>query len=981
MKKQYKVSAIGAAAFLAVSAIGASAMAQTAPQAQQIERVEVTGSRILSVNAASPAPIQVMTSADIAASGATNLQELLLKSPVFGTPGISRTNSNFSTSAGGVATVDLRNLGADRTLLLVNGRRYVAGISGSATVDLNTIPTDFIERVEVMTGGASAAYGSDAVAGVVNLVLKKGFSGLMLDAQVGQSQKNDDKVKKFSATTGVSSADGRDNIMAHFSISQQGAVYSANRDRSAVDQLSQFALTGEASDIATVNRPAFSSFTPQGRFFYTGADGKPANYTYDPSGKEVPYTGDLGFNRNALRQTAIPTDRLLLAVNGEKALNESHSLFFEGTYAATSTKTQIEPFAVDSTGGSNPIYSGGFYVPAEFMVNGKMTRNPLVPDYIYNRATDRDKDGAKDYNFTRRLSEIDNRGARAERDTFRFLTGLKGDLSKVWTYEAYAAHGFTKEAQHSTGQVNAANFRNALEAIPDANGKAICRDPLARAQGCVPINVFGKGSISPEAAKYVRADGTLMTKVEQTFAGATVSGEPFSLPAGLVGVAFGAEYRKEKSRDEADALTQAGLNLGNARPITEGEFNVKEVFGEVRAPLLKDLPFVKALDANAAVRFGKYSTVGNVTSWNAGLDWALNSMVRVRGTSAVSTRAPNVGELFQGGNQTFPTGISDPCKGVTASSVGAKDDLCRKDPGVMENIAANGKFTVSQPDSQSISGYDFGSTSLKAEKGKSNTLGVIFSPKGIDYLKNFSFTVDYFDIKIEDAISTPGRQLTLNQCYAGVASYCKDVKRRSTALGALSAGSIALINQANINAGSRATSGVDLTVNHALKVADGQLSSRLAYTYLIKSSLTAKDGEAPDYSQGEVGSSRNRWVLNLGYDRGAFGVQASVTYIGHAYLDDQAFSDTTDDNDKVIRTARENQKMFGEIKAKVYTDLQMSYKIGKGFQLYGGINNLFDTTPPAIISGLPGNTTGAETDAGTYDAIGRRYYAGVRYNF
>ncbi|MCK6422889.1 MAG: TonB-dependent receptor plug domain-containing protein, partial [Aquabacterium sp.] len=182
MLTKHKFSAVGAA----VAAL--SGLAFTSAQAQDTQRIEVTGSRILSPNALSPAPIQVLTSADIAASGAVNLQDLILKSPVFGTPGISRTNSNFITSSVGVATVDLRNLGSDRTLVLVNGRRYVAGISGSATVDLNTIPTDFIERVEVLTGGASSSYGSDAVGGVVNIILKRSIKGVQLDASIGQSE-------------------------------------------------------------------------------------------------------------------------------------------------------------------------------------------------------------------------------------------------------------------------------------------------------------------------------------------------------------------------------------------------------------------------------------------------------------------------------------------------------------------------------------------------------------------------------------------------------------------------------------------------------------------------------------------------------------------------------------------------------------------------------------------------------------------------
>ena len=371
----FKKSKVCAAALLAIGSSAAFAQ-------QSLERVEVTGSRILSLNAESAAPIQVLSSADIAASGVANLQELLLKSPVFGTPAISRTNSNFSTSSAGVATVDLRNLGSNRTLVLVNGRRYVSGVPGSSAVDFNTIPADFIERVEIMTGGASSTYGSDAVAGVVNVILKRNFQGMRLDAQVGQSEEGDDQKKKVSATFGMNGADGSSNLMINLSASQQGAVYSRDRDFAAIDQASKGAfVTGEIADIFVIQRPFMSSFAPQGRFFYNDATGA-RNFTYNAAGAQVPFStngpagdgvGATGYNRSEFRTIAVPTDRLMLASKGEFALNEAHSVFFEANYAATKTKTKLEPYPLDST-------DLGGLIPAEFMVDGVKLRNPLVPN-------------------------------------------------------------------------------------------------------------------------------------------------------------------------------------------------------------------------------------------------------------------------------------------------------------------------------------------------------------------------------------------------------------------------------------------------------------------------------------------------------------------------------------------------------------------------------------------------------------------------
>lgn len=954
---------------LAAGAFAPAVLAQAASQ-----RIEVTGSRILSTNAVSPAPVQVLTSADIAASGAVNLQELILKSPVFGTPTISRTNSNFITSSVGVSTIDLRNLGEDRTLVLVNGKRYVAGQSGSNAVDLNVIPTDFIERVEVLTGGASSTYGSDAVGGVVNIIFKKGIKGLHLDASIGQSQEGDDKLKKFSASFGANSSDGKSWLMGHFSASEQGAVFSKDRAISAVDGFSKSeGFTGDPADIFVNVTPFYSSFAPQGRFFYQGG-----NRTFDANGNLIPFStngpagdgvGATGYNRNAIRTIAVPIKRMLFAMSGEHQLNDAATVYLEGTYAATRSVSQLEPFAVDSSGGTNPIYAGGGFVPAEFLVNGTKVKNPLMPQALFNLLSDRDGDGLKDYNFTRRLSDIANRGNTTNRDTFRFLTGLKGELGGTWNYDAYLSHGYTREAQSGTGQVNAANFRYALEAIPDANGNPVCRDVVARASGCVPVNVFGANTISAAAANYIHAPSNLNTRITQTYGGATLSGEPFSAPAGPVGVAVGVEYRKETSSDVADSLTQLGLNLGNARPITKGSFDVKEAFAELKVPLLKDLPAVKSLDAQLAVRSGKYSTAGNTTSWNAGLDWTINPILRVRATSAQSTRAPNIAELFQGASQTFPAGLVDPCVGVTATSTGAVSEACRKDPGVMANIALNGKFTLTQADLQGISGFNKGNPNLEAEKGRSTTIGLVVTPPLGQGMGKVDFTLDYYKIQISDAINLPGRQFQLAQCYGGDAKFCKDITRRQVGIGANSVGALAIINASVENTGGQFDEGVDLTVAYANRIGPGQFNTRLSYTRLLKAWVKTTPDAERDYSTGEVGAAKDRWTLNLGYDIGNFGIKSSVTYIGKSYLDDQ------------FMVPSGYPKEAGKVAAKTYTDAQLTYNFGKGGQAYFGVNNLFDTKPPLIPSGLPSNVTGTETDAGTYDAIGRRYYLGMRYKF
>ena len=971
MFKATRVVAALTAAFGSALLVSPS-WAQT-PAAAAPERVEITGSRIRSLAAESPSPLQTLSAIDIQSSGAVNIQDLLLKNPTLGTPGISRTNSNFSTASAGVATIDLRNLGSARTLVLVNGRRFVSGVPGSSAVDLNAIPTEFIERVDLLTGGASSAYGSDAVAGVVNIIYKRNFEGLAVNVRTGQSEKNDDKTTTAGLTFGVNAPDGRGNVMAHLGYSKQGAVYSSRRDISAVDQASTGAfITGEPADIFSVTRPFYSSFAPQGRVFinpgvntqsrtFNSTGGVTTWSTNGPAGDGV---GATGFNRSDFRTIAIPTERFLLATKGDYNLSQSHTAYMEGTYALTKTVTRLEPFPLDS----NQIFPTSGQVASEFLVNGSLVRNPLVPDAIYNLlGSVRNADGARMYSFTRRLSEVGNRASVADRSTYRFVTGLKGELFKGWDYDLYFGYGSTSEAQTGNGQVNVANFRNALEAVPGANGVVQCRDAIARTQGCVPINIFGFNRISPAALAYVSAPSSLSTAVTQRLFGGSVSGELAKLPAGALSLAAGFEHRKETSRSEFDALTQAGLNAGNAQPATKGQFSVSELYAEARLPLLKDVPAVKSLTATAAVRGSDYTTSGRTTSWNTGLEWEPVADVRVRATAAQSTRAPNISELFDPPQQTFPTGLSDPCVGVTATSTTAVSAACRAAPGVNANIAANGGvFRLSQADLQGISGFNRGNPVVKQEVGKSYTVGLVFTPSAV---RGLTLTADYFDIKIADAIVSTPRQFILQQCYTGNALFCQFITRRATPSGASSAGSISFIDSTVTNSGELATRGLDLTASYNAKMGPGAFSGKMAYTRLMDGYTIPLPGSDKDYFAGEVGAARDRMALTLGYKWMGFGISSQTTYIGKSSLDDQFLSSNFD-------LPRDSVK----VAAKVYNDFQFTYD-WKKTQFYVGMDNAFGTKPAPIITGLPGNVTGAETAADVYDAIGRRYYVGVRMSF
>lgn len=978
-----------AAAAIGIAVAASPVLAQTedqgAEQAPVGSPIIVTGSRIASPTVESASPLQVVDDQVIDDAGVTNIQELLLENPVFGTPGLSRTNSAFLTSGTGVATVDLRDLGSDRTLVLIDGRRVVGSLAGSATVDLNVIPTQFVERIDILTGGASSLYGSDAIAGVVNFVYKTDFEGIEANAQYGITEHGDDARYQANVTVGSNVANGDGNIMVHFGYSNEEGLLSRKRANTRVDDLDSIYFGGDFGD---PTEPYFSSFPPQGRFITSNG-----TFTYDPNGAlqncfttNGPTcnatigsgTGPNGFNRQNFRTLAVPVERYLFAARGNYNVSDDVNLFVEGTFNKTSSSRIIEPFPLES-GGSNGIYptDGGFNIENYLPGTGTIVANPFVPADILAAATDTNGDGLRDIGFTRRLAEFGNRTGSTTRDFYRFVIGLEGGLFEDrFNWDISYNYGNVSENQVSSGQVNVVNFRDALAVrseVGDENGNGIAGEPIcinaeARANGCAPANIFGFNSLSQDAVNYIQAQGTYQTGITQQVVQANLSGTLVELPAGPLGIAIGAEYRKESSFSDNDALTNAGLNAGNVLPDTRGSFDVKEAYGEIRVPILADTPFFEILEVGAAARISDYSTVGSTFSWNVTGTWSPFEDVRFRGTYAKAVRAPNIGELFAGLSQTFPSGLTDPCEGVGATGGGALGDNCRADPGVAANIAANGTFTLSQPDIQGISGFNGGNPDLQEETATSWTAGVVINPRSVNALRNLTITGDYYNIKVEDVISGFPRQFSLDQCYRqGSDTFCDLITRRPTATAVNSAGSIDLINSLSVNASVLKTAGVDVTVNWftGLGLLDNdRFSVRGAYTHIIKYDFFSLPDGDPDRADGEVGTPKDRFTTNVAYSTDDFRMSFTGTYIGSSFIDDQF------DGPRVY-----------EIPAEFYLDMQTTFFAGDEFELYFGVDNLLNNSAPNILSGVTGNVTGSDTAADVYDVFGRRYYAGARFRF
>jgi iron complex outermembrane receptor protein len=936
------------------------------PAATGDDAIVVTGSRIRRPDLESASPVAVIDSQQIQAQGIVNTQDLLAKLPQVGIPGLSRTNSNFLTTGNGVATINLRNLGDSRTLVLVNGRRFVPGVAGTSIVDVNNIPADFVERIEVVTGGASAIYGSDAIAGVVNYVMKTDMQGITARAQYGLTSRGDNPNYTASITGGTKfGEDDRGSIIVNGTYSKDLGLLSNKRGISAED----------CSNLGC-GPQSYSSYSAQGRFQFrnganesTNAGGYASNlFSFNPDNSVVTGSGT-GFNRNSVRRISTPTERYLAAGAAQYKFSDSVTAFLEGTYAKTKSSSQIEALALDS----------GLDVGTGYAID-----NPYVPAAIRQQIIARNSDGIADNDvtsiaFRRRQNEVFSRSNTNDRDTFRIAGGFRGDIAPKWSYEVSGVYGQLKD-RTSSQDIDITKYANALDAVTDATGTIVCRDAAARAAGCAPINLFGYNTASAAASNYVQADVPREVSIKNTqfVANANVTGSLFALPYGDVQVALGGEYRREKSSENWDALTNAGQNSGNQTPDTVGKFNVKELFGEIDIPLLKGLPFVNSLSLQGAARYSDYSTIGTVFSWNAGAEYSPVRGLRFRGNYAVANRAPNINELFSSASETFPS-VQDPCDGVTAASTGTYANACRQIPAIAAAVRNGGTFQYSLADTQSINGFDGGNRNLQEEKGKTITLGAVIAP---DQVRGLSLTVDYFNIKLTNAIGIVPRATSIQQCLlTSEPQFCNNVIRYDNT------GYIKTVNAQNINIADTKTSGIDVNLRYGRAlglISDDRLDLSVLYTHTMKYK-TQSDPAAPAYSgvgNLEYGAVfRDKVNATASYSAGPYSVNWTATYLSPMVdtVRDE-FAEYSDQIGLAPEIAAHN-----EIKARIYHDVQLRARVGeesRQMEMFFGVTNLFDRKPPKLEDTVfYGTITGTTTAADVYDPIGRRFYVGAQLKF
>lgn len=954
---------------VAAMALAPSAFAQEADDGTDAGTTElvVTGSRIARTDeAASPVPLAVVGSADIALDGAPNISDILNEMPQTAI-GITRTNTNFLTSGTGIATVNLRDLGSSRTLVLVNGRRFISGFAGDSAVDLNNIPTDFIDRVEIVTGGSSAVYGSDAIAGVVNFILKDKFNGVSVRGQYGITEHGDNGRYLASITAGTSfGAEDRGNILLNFSYDKDMGLRSRDRAISAQD------CSGTVCGLG-----AFSSYAPQGQFRTVNASGQAVNilpggrntFSFNPD-NSVAYlagfdTGQYGFNRNSERYISVPLERYLASGVGNFDLTDNVTAFAEVTYAKVKSRSRLEPFALD-------ILSDVYY--RDIDPYGIPITNPFIPAAVAAAiaAANSDADPTNDVdaiNGRRRQNDVFDRSNVVSRDTWRVVAGLKGELGR-FKWDASYVYGHLRD-YNASEDIDNNRYRNALNAIRVGPGNVVgvdivCADAAARAEGCIPLDIFGYNTADPRAANYVKSvvpKSELITNKQQVWS-ANISGPVFALPAGDVGLALGVEYRKESSVSDLDILTNTGGNSGNVTPDTRGDFDVLEFYGEVNVPLLSGKPFFEYLGLIGAARLSDYSTVGSTFSWNAGAEWSPLPGLRFRGVYAEANRAPNISELFTAPSETFAS-VSDPCDGITASTGGDYGAACRAIPAVQAAITANGIFKYSLADLQGINGFIGGNTALREETAKTYTLGMVYQPS---FVRNLLLTVDYYNIKVEGAISTLGRSYSISQCVlTGLPIYCDNVTRDATT------GFVTRVDGQLLNVAGLWSEGVDVGVRYNMPLglsADDSLGFSLNYTYLIASKQQGDPADDVINYAGTFGNPRHNLTSRLTYRTGGFSISWQANYHGGG------------DYIKDYFNANPAVQALNKIDGFMLHNAQLRWQPGedKKFDFYVGVDNIFDKKPQYIPGSPFGTPTGLETSP-VFDLYGRRFYAGAVVKF
>ena len=985
------------------------ALAPSAAYAQDADtandEIIVTGSRLnVNPNLTSPQPVLSIDSAEIAARGVVNIEDLTNTLPQIS----AAQTSDQSNGASGTAQLDLRGLGAQRTLSLIDGRRLPYGDSSSVAVNIDLVPTNLVERVDVLTGGSSAVYGSDAVAGVVNFILKDDFEGAELDIQYGFAQSSnggddifDDVLNAAevpipgsvtdgeeitgSITLGANIDGGRGNVVGFASYQNRKDIIGADRTRSACTLGG-----GSTNGFGCVGSSNF-------RRFNNIADFGATDFFQQEDGTFTPFAGGPAetFNFGASNFFLRPSERFQIYTKANYEIADGHELFADFGFTESTSDAQIAPsasfgFFQRTSNCDNPLFQDPVTEDGRSIAESVLL---CTPDQI---ATGLNPDGTRalvsGLTFTHRNVEGGSRNSRLENQAMRFVGGLRGTLMEAWDYEVFGQYSKTKDQDTSTNDFQIDNLANAIDVISDANGNPVCFDPGARANGCVPYNIFQRGAggeslVTQEALDYIQGVGITTGETTQLVFGGNVQTDlsnygivsPYAEGSG-VGFLIGAEYREDGLDARPDQISQRAdggfTGVGGPTLPVAGELSVFEIFGELEIPLVTDHPLAEELVFNGQYRNSSYDVDGNGVSnsfstdtYGAQLTWAPNQDVSFRGQYQRAVRAPNVVELFTGQSTGLPElsiagttpggdNIFDPCASATpvaSAAACANTGVTAAQYGSVPDIAAG--------QTQGIFG---GNPGLTPESSDTITFGVVFTPS---VTPGLSVSLDYFDITVDDAIVAGlGAQTILDNCLGtGADVFCNLIRR--DAAGSLNAsGPTTGFTLTNVNAAAIETRGVDAQVNYSFDIGAGDVALQYAGTYLTDSDFTPFLGASTVRCAGEFAGQCGQPTAQyrhraLGtWNTPVEGLSTTVTWRHFGGVE----------NDQGPSASPVEQKLG----AANYFDVSGSWNFMEGISARAGVNNVFEDAFPVSISSGPASNGNNNTYPGVYDT-GRFLFVGL----
>ena len=985
-----------------------SAHAQQTPAAgptaePELQEVVVTGSRIKQPALEAVSPVTSVSIEQIAEAGSTRIEDILNQLPQV----VGDMGSALANGATGAATVSLRGLGCQRTLVLVNGRRLMPGDpteAGTSCSDINQIPSALVQSVDILTGGASAVYGADAVAGVVDFKMNDHFEGVRLDVSDGfynHSQHNggavqdldaagfnvptgtttDGQTANFTAILGSNFDDGRGNATAYLGYMHTDPVLQGTRDYSACS------LTSSGP-----HRVCGGS----GTTFPTRFSLPSGSESVGPGGTLVP-TSSLPanglFNYAALNYFQRPDDRYTGGAFAHYDVNDHAKVYLEFQFMDDRTYSQIAPSGAFTGSGlattngipngawavncSNPYLSSAEY--GAFGCTGPAASNPNIVDVTFGRRNVEGGDRTDDLGHT----------------SYRSVLGVKGDLNDAWQYDTYFQNGITRFAEEYTNDVSKLHMSNALQAVTNSAGQVVCAANLTgnNAPGCVPWNIFQPGGVTPAALAYIGVPGEQKGYTQELVWEGDLTGDMSKYGVKLpmansgLGVSVGADWRQEKAQLLPDYEFISNDLAGQGSPTlpTYGAFTVWEAYTEARLPIAEDQPFAKSLDVEAGYRYSDYSlSFGSTNTWKIGLQWAPVQDVRLRAMYNVAVRAPNIQELYLQ-QRVQLDGTSDPCASATGSLPTASAAACANS-GV---TAAEYGHIVNNPANQ-YNGLEGGNPNLKPETADTTTLGLVITPQ---FLPTFNATIDYYDIRIKNVIGSYGANLILNSCLNSANPlFCSLVTRApntgTASSGSLWLGTLGYITDGTLNLGELEQQGIDLEMNYHQDAGFiGKFDFNLTANYDLHFKTTPYVGSGTYDCAGYYGPSCGsdggvsphiKSVFRVNYSTPLPGLDfyAKWRLIGPVKVQNLS------QNPLLAGPVDPIEGIGNQVPGFNYIDLGASYQVTKQISARVGVNNIADKDPP-IIQAFYGTSVldSGNTYPETYDWGGRYLFANLTVDF